>query len=257
MIELYAHPASQPSRSVLWLCALNKIPAQLHYDPTKNLSDLNPRAQIPVLVDGDFTLSEMPAILAYLADMHNWSDWYPQNLQSRARIQQYLHAHHTLTRLATLKLMAPHVLVAFEAPPTNNPTSVLSNAAIASAMTDEHKLATGQNTMRAVIAVIEAQYLAGPGDFIGGLHKPSIADLACYEEIAQLLWANLFTLEQFPATSKWLGEMAALPQHEPMHRYNLALGDIATEANTMKRMMSAIDEGLHALTEVGFSLDQG
>ena len=143
MLEIYGHPASQPSRSVLWLCALNDTPCVVHHDPAGFAAAENPRGQIPVLAEGGFVLSEMPAILAYLADRHGWSDWYPQNLETRARIQQYLHSHHTLTRLATLTLMAPHVLVAFESPPVGNPTSVLNNTTIQNAMADAHKLSTG------------------------------------------------------------------------------------------------------------------
>lgn len=255
MLELYAHPASQPSRSVLWLCALNDAPCRVHHDPQNDLSDVNPRRQIPLIVDGDFTLSEMPAILGFLADKYGWQDWYPAGLAARAHIHQYLHTHHTLTRLATLKLMAPHVLAAFAEPPIDNATSILNNVAIATAMADEDKLASGQAIMREVLNVIEQHYLHKAGCYIGGLAQPSIADLACYEEIAQLPWANLLDLQDYPNCQAWLDNMATLPVHEAIHRYNFALGDIATTANTMPRMMAAISEGLDGLVETGFTLD--
>lgn len=255
MFALYAHPASQPSRAVLWLCAINGTPCRVYHDPAAQLDDVNPRAQIPVLVDGAFTLTEMPAILGYLADKYEWLDWYPQDLQSRARIQQYLHTHHTLTRLATLKLMAPHVLVAFAEPPIRNATSVLDNVAIQDAMADDEKLATGQKIIRDVLGVIESNYLDRPGTFIGGLARPSIADLACYEELAQLPWAGLMQLTDYEHTSAWLDKMARLPCHAQIHRFNDVLGDIATTPPTMDRFMAAIDSGLHALTELDFELE--
>lgn len=258
MFDLYAHPASQPSRAVLWLCAINNTPCRVYYDPTQQLDQVNSRVQIPVLVEDDFTLTEMPAILAYLADKFDWATWYPSDLQSRAHIQQYLHTHHTLTRLATLKLMAPHVLVAFAEPPINTTTSYLNNVAIQTAMADSNKLATGQQLMHEVLGVIENTYLitnAGrTGAFIGGLDKPSIADLACYEEIAQLPWAGLMQLSDYEKTSNWLDAMAQLPCHEQIHRFNHTLGDIAITPPTMDRFMVAIGAGLEALVELGFNL---
>lgn len=254
MFELWAHPASQPSRSVLWLCALNDAACPVHHDPEKSLAEVNPRQQIPVLADADFALSEMPAIMAYLCDKHGWLDWYPRELQSRARIDQYLHTHHTLTRLATLKLMAPHVLIAFESPPLGNETSVLTTSAIQSAMTDEQMLANGVRVMSAVVDVIEQHYLTDDGAYLCGLAQPSIADLACYEELAQLEWANLMDLSAYPNVAAWRSRMAELPHHEPLHRYNKALGDVATSANTMDRMMAAIQAGMGGLIETGFTL---
>jgi glutathione S-transferase len=255
MFALYAHPASQPSRAVLWLCALNSTPCQVYHDPTQQLDEVNPRLQIPVLVEDDFTLTEMPAILAYLVDKFGWQAWYPNDLRSRARIQQYLHAHHTLTRLATLRLMAPHVLVAFAEPPLNNTTSILNNMAIQTAMADGDKLTTGQQLMHEVLGVIERTYLSKSGAFIGGLDKPSIADLACYEEIAQLPWAGLMQIADYENTFAWLGRMAQLPCHEQIHRYNYKLGDIRTTPPTMDRFMVAIGSGLEALAELEFELD--
>ena len=85
--------------------------------------------------------------------------------------------------------------------------------------------------------------------------QPTIADLACYEEIAQLPWANLFDVSGYPHASAWLERMSALPHHEAMHRYNSTLGDIASTPNTMERMMSAIGAGLAGLGEAGFQLE--
>jgi glutathione S-transferase len=166
-----------------------------------------------------------------------------------------LHTHHTLTRLATLKLMAPHVLVAFAEPPINNATSILNNVAIQQAMADSEKQTTGQQIMNDVLGVIESTYLGKRGTFIGGLNEPSIADLACYEELAQLPWAGLMQLTDYENISMWLDKISQLPCHEQIHRYNSVLGDIATTAPTMDRFMSAIGSGLQALTELKFELD--
>jgi glutathione S-transferase len=48
---------------------------------------INPSAQVPVLEDGDFRLTESSAILKYLADKID-SPLYPKGLQQRARVNE-------------------------------------------------------------------------------------------------------------------------------------------------------------------------
>lgn len=251
MLHIYAHPASQPSRAVMWFCAINDIPCQLTCNPETDLSGINPRQQMPFLMDDGFALNEMPAMLAYLADKLALHSWYPAELQPRSRIQSYLHSHHSLTRLATLKLMAPHVLAVFDEPPFGPATSTLSNETIQAAMADPDKLANGRQLMRAVVGVFEEFYLS-EGAYIGGLPAPSIADLAAYEELAQLTWANLMDLDGFEKTSAWLTRMSSLPHHEALHRYNLTLGDIV-QPPSAERFAEAISAGLAGLADAGLT----
>ena len=116
VLQVYGHPASQPSRTVFWACVISDLPFELHADPATR-SAVNPRGQLPSIIDDGFNLAEMPAILCYLAEKHEWQNLYPTDSHFRARIHQYLHAHHSLTRLATLKLMAPHVMIVFDGLP--------------------------------------------------------------------------------------------------------------------------------------------
>ena len=52
--------------------------------------------QIPVMQDGDFVLSGSHAIFRYLARKFKVADhWYPKDLKSRAKLEQYLDWHHT------------------------------------------------------------------------------------------------------------------------------------------------------------------
>ena len=245
MLRVYAHPASQPSRAVIWACVINSLPIELIADPNE-MEGINPRGQIPVIDDDGFILTEMPAILTYLATKHSWLDMYPDDIQLRARISQYLHAHHSLTRLATIKLMAPHVLVAFGGIPTSNPLSVINDTSIQESMSNPNGLEAGQELIGQVVDFLEASYLHSQ-DFIAGTAQASIADLACYEEIGQLVQANLFDMEGSKTMNAWLLRMRALPYHDELHRYNRALGDIRTQPNSMTRFTGAVDEALAAL----------
>ena len=247
MLRVHGHPASQPSRAVIWACVLNDLPFTLMpADPDREES-ISHRGQVPTINDDGFVLSEMPAILGYLGDKHGWADLYPTDLQQRARISEYLHAHHCLTRLATTNLMAPHVLVAFGGSPTSNPLSYVNNLCIDAAMRDEHVLANGQALMKLIIDFLERAYLSD-SEFLAGAQRASIADLACYEEIGQLAYAQLFDLSQHKVMHAWIERMRALPHHDDVHRFNLALGDIRTTPNSMPRFSSAADEAMQALS---------
>ena len=246
-LRVYGHPASQPSRAVIWACALTELSIELKAGVVEGPS-IHPRGQIPVLDDAGFVLCEMPAILIYLATQKRWSDLYPQDVSLRARIVEYLHAHHSITRLATLKLMAPHVLVAFDEPPMGNPLSHINDVCIRASMQDADT-AADMALVSQVVDYVETVYLAG-GDFIAGAMRPSIADLACFEELFQLQVAGLFGFESNPGISAWLRRMRELPFHDAVHAYNIALGDISSSANTMQRFGDAIAHGFDALEEI-------
>ncbi len=51
---------------------------------------LNPNAQVPVLVDGDFVLWESNSICRYLAMRAGRLDLLPQDAQGRARVEQWM-----------------------------------------------------------------------------------------------------------------------------------------------------------------------
>lgn len=52
---------------------------------------INQRCQVPVLVDGDFVLTESRAIACYLANQHAGSPLYPIDAKQRAVVDQMLY----------------------------------------------------------------------------------------------------------------------------------------------------------------------
>ena len=248
---VYDSPASQPSRAVWWTCLLGEFSFEAQnvpidqFGPSGPLAALNPRGQVPTLAEGDFALYEMPAILSYLCEKHAREDLFPKDLKTRARVNQYLHMHHNVTRLATMHLMAPYVTVAFL-----ELLASLGGGELVARANDPDKLELGGKVVAELAGVSERGYLDDGSSFLCADHA-TIADIACYEELAQLRWANLFDFAGFSKIRRWLEAMQELPYHEQAHRYNSTLGDIRTEPNTIERFMEAGAAGLAALRECG------
>lgn len=71
---------------------LDLVPVNLasgeNHDP--DFQKLNPFGEVPVLVDGDFTLRDSQAILVYLAGRLGDRTWWPEDALSQATITQWL-----------------------------------------------------------------------------------------------------------------------------------------------------------------------
>ena len=111
------------------------------------------------------------------------------------------------------------------------------------------KLTRGCKTAQHVAGLIEAGYFRDGARYLC-TREPTIADIACYEEVAQLRWAGLFDFEGFPKLTNWLDGMQELTLHHEVHLYNTTLGDIRSQSNAEERVISALsaalsDAGVH------------
>lgn len=93
-MKLHFHPASTTSRTVMLFCAESKVDYQpvvvdiMTGEHTREpYLSLNPNAQVPVLEDDGFVLTESATIIRYLADKHNVGS-YPKAPKARARVNE-------------------------------------------------------------------------------------------------------------------------------------------------------------------------
>ncbi|XP_787156.2 glutathione S-transferase theta-1 [Strongylocentrotus purpuratus] len=118
-IELYVDLRSQPCRAVVIFLKLTGIPHELKYidifageHKKPEFANNFPLQTLPGLKDGDFYLGEMVAIFHYLINTHAdkiEDHWYPKDLKSRARVDEYIAFHHTGTRGKCMALFVAEV----------------------------------------------------------------------------------------------------------------------------------------------------
>ena len=237
---LYGVPFSQPVRAVIWLLLLNEQPFDLvpinpgskgengsrHPDYLAK----NPAGTIPCLEErsSGFTLGEAHAILAYLCDRFGWSDWYPQDLQARARVNEVLNFHHRNLRDAS-GLVAPRIRKDLVFP------EAVQQAA--------------RRTFEKALRTLENGYLQRSA-FLAG-ERPTIADLGAYVEIGQLQsrFTNLYAFDELPRVGQWLEQMQQLPDHDTVHMALEELGDISGEAPSMDVIRNANKKSIVGLAQ--------
>src|ERR687883_1769745 len=95
-MKLYGFP---PTRTIRALWMLRELDLDFDYiqvDPTKGelqraeFLAVNPAGKLPVLVDGDFILTESVAIVLYLAEKYPEKGLLPSGLRARAEVYRWL-----------------------------------------------------------------------------------------------------------------------------------------------------------------------
>ena len=168
------------------LCKENNITySVVHVDAIKGdtkkpeFRQKNPLGLVPYLEDDGFGLGESAAILQYISEKHQLQQWYPTDLQVRARVNQWLHWHHSNTRNSTMKLL----LASFW--PVKDPKA------------QEERMARGSKLLAKSLALLEHTFSTNPSlKFLATTQSPTIADLLIVPELDQQT-ARAFNLVDF------------------------------------------------------------
>lgn len=251
------HPASQPSRPVFWTCLLGGIPFELLIGKSRFgvglIFEGSPRGMVPWIQDGDFQLAESGAIVCYLAEKYGVGQLFPDAREERARILQYMCMHQSLVRLASLHLMAPHVVKPLSGWERSdpNPFAIFELKALIEAFSKEDSYAAGGEIVSAICRLLEDRYFFDDSTYLCGGAQATAADLMCYVELGQFVDANLFDFDEFPTLTRWLAAMRETAFHDVIHTYNSELGDIRSTPNTWDRYWDASDKWIEAMLGTG------
>ena len=189
MITLYGAPVSGNAYKVRLLLNLLEVEFEeidVNLRAGENRAGpflaLNPRGQIPVLVDGEVTVWDSQAILVYLARRYGEA-WLPADPAPMAEVMQWL------------------------AVSENELLFGLARARAVLHFGRDFDLASSQAYGRAGLKVLE-QHLAGNEWLAAG--RPTIADVACMPYVA-LSHMGGIPLDDHPAARAWIERMRALP----------------------------------------------
>uniref|UniRef100_A0A8I6ADD6 glutathione transferase n=1 Tax=Rattus norvegicus TaxID=10116 RepID=A0A8I6ADD6_RAT len=162
----------------------------------EHLSDafaqVNPMKKVPAMKDGGFTLCESVAILLYLAHKYKVPDhWYPQDLQARARVDEYLAWQHTTLRRSCLRTLWHKVMF-----------PVFLGEQIRPEM-----LAATLADLDVNVQVLEDQFLQDK-DFLVGPHI-SLADVVAITELMHPVGGGCPVFEGRPRLAAWYRRVEA------------------------------------------------
>ncbi|MDD3519128.1 MAG: glutathione S-transferase family protein [Chromatiales bacterium] len=165
--------------------AHERIPVDLRAGEarTPRMLALNPRGQLPILVDGDDVIWDSQAILVYLARRYGGEQWLPTDAAGMAQVMQWL------------------------AVAENELLYGLARARRMLRMNGSGDLAEAQAWGREALAVMDARLTQR--DWLAAGH-PTIADLACYPYVSLAPEGDV-TLETYPAVMQWMARIEALP----------------------------------------------
>lgn len=189
-LTLYSYPISGNAYKVRLLLALLGLDYKLvNVDlkagdtQTPEFLCLNPRGQVPVLVDGDVVVWDSLAILVYLARQYGKGEWLPGDIVGETQVMQWL------------------------AVSENELLYGLARARSTLLLKRPFNLEQCQNEGKAGLAVME-QHLAGNAWLATG--RPTIADIACYPYVLLAPMGEV-SLEPYPNVRRWLARVEALP----------------------------------------------
>lgn len=195
-IKIYGFPLSQPYRSVILLCQANEIKYDAvlvdvlkgqHMKP--EYKAINPAGLVPAIQeDGLGVLAECSAILVYLAESRQLTQWYPPNPAIRAKINFWMSWNHNNTRLCT--------------------SGVLRNKLFPPKTGGDELIAAAQKTLKGSLTLLENQLKITK--FVVAGDKPTIADLVLLTELdtSSSSAFGLVDFTPYPNVTRWMGDMA-------------------------------------------------
>jgi glutathione S-transferase len=192
-MKLYHFPSPNPQKVTFALKALGLdceiVPIDLMKGEQRqpDFLALNPFGRVPVLTDGDLTITESHAILAYLGE--TTGRLWPGSIGERAEALQWLFT------------LSQHIM------PAAGQVALRIRAKLAGIPLDEAAVAQGEEALRPVIAIIDRR-LATNRWMLGA--DFSLVDCA-YCPVLNVIEKAGFSLADYPNVSAYLDACRARP----------------------------------------------
>ncbi len=203
MIKLYRHPLSGHAHRTELLLSLLNLEYQLvdvdlltGEQKSSDFIKKNPFGRVPVLEDGDITISESNAILVYLAKRYGDQHWIPNDPVNAANVERWL-------AIAAYELA--------EGPAAARLVTVFNSP--------NYDLEACQKKAHTLFEIID-EHLEGR-DFLVG-DQVTIADIAAYAYIAHAPEGGV-SLGKYAAIKSWLARVEALNGFIPMQKTKVSL----------------------------------
>jgi glutathione S-transferase len=155
---------------------------------TASFKQLNPRGQVPVLVDGDKVIWDSMAIMVYLARQYGDAHWLPGDPLGVTRVMQWLAVSENELLYGLARARAK---LLFDRP---------------------YDLAQCHRDAQSGLEAMERRLEAAP--WLASEH-PTISDIACYPYVS-LAAEGDFSLEPYPAVRVWLKRVEGIDGWMPM-----------------------------------------
>jgi glutathione S-transferase len=199
-MKIHYHPVSTTSRPLMLFAKENGMDVEFqlvdlmkgeHVQPP--FSTMNPNRLVPVLQDGDFTLTESSAILKYLAEKID-SPAYPKDLKQRARVNEIMDWTATqLSRDFAYGLVYPQIF-----PGHKRPTDEVQKGT----------LAWAKERVQQWLKVLDEHILGPQKPYLCG-NDITIADYyaASFVSLGEAIRCDF---SKYPNVTRWLGNMKKL-----------------------------------------------
>jgi glutathione S-transferase len=203
-MKLYTHPLSLNCYKVRLLLAFidqeydsENVDLVNDHHKSNDFLAMHPLGQVPVLVDGDFTIWDSQAILVYLARRFECEKWLPLSARASAQITAWLSF---AAKELAIGLAAARVHHLLGGQGINFVTRL--NIEI------DRATAQGQKSLEVL-----NHYLMDHPWLVG--NTPTIADVACFPTI-EFASEGKISLSPYPHVQTWLARVKQLPGYISM-----------------------------------------
>ena len=203
-VHVYLDLGSQPSRTVLWLCRLLKVPHELHVlrldkgdSKTPDYLKIHPMGKVPAIVYEDRPMIESSAICIWLCQKFGGEKYFPRSPDAQFPVNSYLGWHNT-----------------FRGGCAGFFGGAIMRPVAAGKKLEAERVARLEKNLDDVLRLLENVWLNGKPYICGD--NVTLADLQAINELNQVLPFHSTCLSKYPQIRNWVSRMELYPGYNEM-----------------------------------------